>query len=247
MIRRAVKFANKSDAVIVPTASITPTLRKWGVKKEITPVPTGVIEKDFEGANGKIVREKYGIKDDETVLLVVTRLTAEKNMEFLFRSVIETLKENKKIKFLIAADGYLRAELETLVTKSGVGNQVIFAGSVSNEEKKNFYAASDIFVFASKSETQGMVISEAMYMKLPIVAVAATGVESLVVNNGNGLLVKESIEEFSKAILKIIEKKELRKTFSDASFRIAKSQFTSSVTSKKMLELYERLLLNYSK
>ena len=84
IIRKAVKFANLADAVIVPTDSIIPILRKWGVEnKNIIPIATGVLEEEFENADGNKIREKYNIKDDETVLLMVSRLTSEKNVEFV--------------------------------------------------------------------------------------------------------------------------------------------------------------------
>ena len=243
MIRKAVKFANRADAVIVPTASIAPIIKNWGVKNNnIIPIATGVETQQLENADGHMIRKKYSIKDDETVLFVISRFTAEKNMEFLFRSVIEVLKKNKKVKFMAAASGYLQPELEKTVAENGVETQVIFAGHISDDIKKNYFAVSDIFVFASKSETQGMVISEAMYMGLPIVAVNAPGVNSLVLNKANGFLVSEREDEFARAVEKLISDKELRQRFSEASRKIARENFTSDICAKKMLEVYSSLI-----
>lgn len=247
MIRKAVKFANAADAVIVPTNSIRPMIRKWGVKNDIVPIMTGIVEKEFEGAKGDLVRKKYNIQEDETLLLVVTRLTAEKNVDFLFRSIIPVLEKNKKAKFLVVADGYLMDKLRKYVSDKNISAQIIFAGFVPNDEKKNYYAASDIFVFASKSETQGMVISEAMYSGLPVVAVNATGSASLVLNNANGFLVKENEEEFGRAVEKLIDDKNLRHKFGAASKKIAWENFTSDISARRMLEVYENAIKNYSK
>lgn len=247
MIKHAVKYANRSDAVIVPTDSIIPIIRRWGVQnKNVFPVATGVNEEELKNADGNAIREKYGVKPDEILLIAITRLTREKNVEFLFRAAAKILKNNKKVKFLIGADGNLMADLKKYISGEGLDEQVIFAGFIPNDIKKNYFAAGDIFIFSSKSETQGMVTSEAMYMGLPIVAVSATGTSSLVLNNGNGFLVKEDEKEFADAVEKLINDRELRNRFSEASRKIASSQFTSSVCAQKMLKIYEDAIKNYN-
>jgi len=242
IIKKAVSFANRADAVIVPTDSIIPNLRTWGVtNKNIFPVATGVVEKDFAGADRNAIRKKYGIATDETVLLSTHRLTEEKNMEFLFRALLPVLKNNK-VKFLVAGDGYLAPRLKKFCSEAGIADKVFFCGVIARSEIKNYYAAADIFVHSSLSETQGMVMTEAMYCGLPIVAVKATGASSLVLNNGNGFLVPENEKDFTEAVLKLVNDIELRNNFSETSARIARLQFTSEVCAKKMVEVYENLL-----
>ena len=242
IIRQAVKFANKADALIVPTDSIIPILKKWGVvNKNITSIATGVLEEEFENSDKNKIREKYNIKNDETVLFMVSRLTEEKNVEFAFRSLKNILKKGG-IKFLIAGDGYLRVKLEEFCKKEGIVEKVIFCGEVERSEIKNYYAAADIFVYSSKSETQGMIITEAMYMGLPIVALSAPGVSSLVLNRGNGFLVSEKEIDFQAAVEKLIADRELRDKFSEVSARLAREKFTSGVCAEKMLEVYEECL-----
>ncbi|MFZ2192775.1 MAG: glycosyltransferase [Candidatus Moraniibacteriota bacterium] len=247
IIKKAVDFANKSDVVIVPTDSIIPILRKWGVKnKNIVPIASGVLEEEFVDSDRNKIREKYNIKDDEIVLLMVSRLTSEKNVEFVFRSVKNILKK-ENVKFLVVSDGYLMLKLKEFCAKENISEKVIFCGEVKREEIKNYFAAADIFVYGSKSETQGMIITEAMYMRLPIVALNATGINSLVLNKGNGFLVSENEQEFEDAVLKLINDKDLREKFSETSARIAKMKFTSSVCANRMLELYREAIANYKK
>ncbi|EKE15518.1 MAG: glycosyl transferase group 1 [uncultured bacterium] len=242
-IRNARKYANLADFVITPTDSVKEIIKKWGVANEsIVSIPTGIDEKQFEFADGKKIRNKYGIADDEILLVVITRFTNEKNMEFLFSSVIEVLKKNSKVKFLAGGDGNLTKNLKELVDRSSVAGQVIFAGFVSNEIKKDYFSAGDIFVYASKSETQGMVISEAMYSGLPVVAVRATGVEDLVMDGASGFLVSENEKEFASAVEKLASDKELRKRFSENAKKIAMENYVSSVCAKKMIEIYEKTI-----
>ena len=242
MVGKARKFANKADMVIVPTESMMPILEKWGIRTKMVPIATCVDEKQLSNAEGQIVRKKYGVREDEALLLVVTRLAPEKNIEFLFLAVCLILKKNPRVKFLVVAGGYLQLKLEKIVEQENLGRQVIFAGHVSNEEKKNYYAAADIFVFSSLSETQGMVITEAMYMGLPIVAVKAPGPESLVVNDQNGLLVENDAEKFATAVERLVDNRDLRLQMGQVSKKIAQEKYTDKICAAKMLEVYNSLL-----
>ncbi|KKQ59864.1 MAG: Glycosyl transferase group 1, partial [Parcubacteria group bacterium GW2011_GWC1_38_22] len=162
-ISNAVRFANKADYVIAPTPSVVEIIKKWGVKNSfIKDVPTGINEDVFLDADGQSIRKRYGISEDEILLILVSRFTSEKNVEFLLNSVILALKQNSKIKFLAGGDGNLLDSLKNLVEKEELADRIIFPGFIGNNIKKNYYAAGDMFVFASKSETQGMIISEAL-------------------------------------------------------------------------------------
>ena len=242
IIKKATAYANKADAVIAPTASIIPILKKWGVKKAIIPIATGIKKAEFCGAERAIIRKKYNIADDELVLFLVSRLTAEKNIEFVFRAVEKVLLDNKKVKFLVAGDGYLLPKLKKYCEVNQISESVIFTGLVSHAELKNYYSAADIFVYGSKSETQGIILLEAMYMHLPIVAVDSTGSSSLMLNKANGFLVRENEKEFADAVLKLIDDSELRKRFGEASGKIARENFTSEVCADKLLKVYGSLL-----
>ena len=239
VINNAVKYANKADTIIVPTESVIPIIKNWGVNNEnIKAIATGVVEEEFLNSDRKKIREKYSIKDDESLLLLVSRLTEEKNIGFLFDAAIEILKANKQAKLMLAGDGYLLPELKEKTKVENLEDRIIFAGIAPREELKNYYAAGDIFVYASKSETQGMIITEAMYMGLPIVAIKAPGIESLVKNDANGILTAESRGEFILAIKKLIENKDLREKMSLESARIAREKYTSKICADKMLEVY---------
>ena len=92
-----------------------------------------------------------------------------------------------------------------------------------------------------------MIITEAMYSGLPIVAIKATGIESLVENNINGILTSENKTEFISAVKKLIESKGLREQMSLESFRIVREKYTSKICAAEMLEVYNQTISNYSK
>jgi len=242
IIKKAVKFANEADMVITPTNSIIPILKKWGVRnKNITPIATGVLKKEFDNSDGDKIRKKYKIKKDDIVLITVSRLTPEKNVEFILQSVKDILKRDD-IKLMIVGGGYLTPELKYFCKQAKIKNEVIFCGEIERKEIKNYYASGDIFVYGSKSETQGMTVTEAMYMGLPIVAVKATGINNLVLNDSNGFLMRENKQAFAQAVEKLIADKNLRQKFGKTSQKNIQDQFTSEVCAQKMLAIYEKAI-----
>jgi len=256
-IRSAKNYANECDALIVPTPSVAEIIRRWGViNKNVSAVPTGVEEDQFASPNREIIRKKYGIKDDEVLLFIMTRLTKEKNIGFLADATLEILsdcarssearKKNHLVKFMICGDGNLKGELLKKVEEAGLQNKVIFVGIVPGDEKKDYYAAGDIFVYSSKSETQGMVLTEAMYSGLPIVAVRATGVKDIVEDGKTGFLVREDREEFGNAVQKLISDENLRKKFGEEAKRVARKKYTSKVCAETLLRVYDKVIANFS-
>jgi len=242
-INNAVKYANGADQVIVPTPSVKKIIQAWGVKNlNIVAIPTGIDEETFQNSDKEMIRNECGIAQGAIVVLLHSRLTEEKNILFVLRAMENVLKKNADVIFMISGQGNLAPRLKEEVTKKHIEQQVAFVEPLSREVLKNIYAAADLFVYGSKSETQGMVISEAMYAGLPIVAVAATGVKDLVMNHVTGLLVKENQEAFATAVQKLINDKTLRERFSQNAQKIAQEKYTSSVCAEKMLEVYSEVI-----
>jgi len=242
-IRNARIYANCCDMVVTPTPSVIEIIRNWGVtNKNVVAMPTGVEEGQFSDPNREAIRKKYNINDDEILLLLVSRLTAEKNTAFLVNSLSEILRKNNLVKFMICGDGDQKSRLAEIFAEKGVAGKVIFVGIVSDEIKKNYYAAGDIFVYASKSETQGMILTEAMYSGLPIVAVRATGVRDIVENGKTGFLVAEDKKEFQDAVQNLIDDAVLRKNFSEAAKKVANEKYTAKVCAENMIRLYKKIV-----
>lgn len=239
IIKKAVRYANNSDALIVPTQGVADKIKEWGVRKKINVIPTGVTEAQFENPDRKKIRDRHGIRDNEILLILISRLTEEKNVEFLLRAVIPVIKKYPSTKFILGGEGYLLEKLKNISRENNIADKVIFSGLVSKKEMKDYLAAGDIFVHASKSETQGMILSEAMYMGLSIVAVNATGANDLIENNINGLLVKDSPEEFSQGLESLINNSSLRESFGNNAKKIAREKYISKVCAGKMLRVYE--------
>ncbi len=243
-IKQAVRYANQTSKIIVPTPTVEKIIKKWGVRNNnIAVIPTGVNMELFQDANRKLIRDKYGIGENEILLLLVSRLTEEKNVLFLLSTVLRILNTNKKVKFLIVGDGYLKTEMKKNIADNNLLDQIFFAGLVAPKEMKNYYASADIFVYSSKSETQGMIITEAMASGLPIVAVQATGVCDLVVNNESGFLVRENKKEFINAVNKLIDSQKMRLTFGKKAKEISRQKYTAEICANQMLKIYKELII----
>jgi len=193
-------FSKKCECVFAPTPGMKEYLNKDCNVEEnkLRVLPTGLEENEYSPEKEKIrrIRREY-IKNGEFLFTSVSRISQEKNIDFLIDAV-ECLKKKTAIPFrlLMIGDGPERERFEKTVKERGL-NEIVFLGNVENADIKNYLAASDAFLFASKSETQGIVILEALAVKVPVIAVKATGVEDVVKNLENGILTSENVEEFS--------------------------------------------------
>jgi 1,2-diacylglycerol 3-alpha-glucosyltransferase len=169
-------YANLADAVIAPSQSMKDLLLQQGVYSPIKVIPTGIDVDRFAGGSRAELRAKLGLTDKDFVVGHLGRLTAEKNLEFLFESALRFLADNPDAHFVYAGDGPMRTEMATRLSGSPLRRRMHFLGEVKGDDVVAFYAAIDVFAFASKSETQGLVVAEALASGAPVVALDASGV-----------------------------------------------------------------------
>lgn len=189
------KVLSDVNAVIVPSEKIEEMLKGYGIEKEIYNIPSGINMDKYAPGKAEVrekIRASLGIKPEECILLYVGRLAKEKNVEELFGFLA---KLDPKQRMLLVGDGPYRQELEKIAETLGVREQLIFTGMVSPEQVSDYYAAGDIFVSASRSETQGLTYMEAMAAALPLLCRADDCLKDVVVSGTNGFLY-HSEEEF---------------------------------------------------
>ncbi len=243
IIKSAVNYADKVNQVIVPTNSVRKIIENWGVEnKNIVDMPTGIDRGMFSGFDGNKIRKKLKIFSDKKVILSISRLTNEKNVVFLLKEIIKVLKKNKNSVFVFGGEGYLLKELKKMVFNSGLKERIFFPGIIKKDDIKNYFAMADIFVYASKSETQGMIISEAMYMGLPIVAIKALGIKDLIENKKDGILVSEHKNVFFKAVNELLSNNEKRVILGKNAKNTAETKYTSEVCGSKLIDMYKKTI-----
>lgn len=234
-------FCNICDLVVAPSTDLKKTLISRGVKTGVEVIPTGVDLASYEKAEGRWLRKEFGIGEDKKVLVHIGRLAKEKNLTFLFRSVAEAMKSDKDLLFFIAGQGDQENELRELTDRLGIRERVIFHGKMEPRELRNAYAGGDLFVFSSKTETQGLVVLESMAAGTPVVAVDASGVRDIIEDGVHGYLTGEDPREFSEKILTLIHSQEKRVAFAKASLKKAET-FAASKMADKVIHGYSRLL-----
>jgi 1,2-diacylglycerol 3-alpha-glucosyltransferase len=204
IIRHATAFCNLCDLVIAPTEGIRSLLRKRGVEGWIEVLPSGVELSPYDEATPDLARERLGIAKEDTLLLHVGRLAKEKNLHFLVGAVLKAMSKLDKAQFVIAGQGEEEEALRVLAGESGISqDRIHFVGMMAGKELVDLYVAADLFVFSSCSETQGMVLVEAMAGATPVIALDADAIRDLVVDGSNGRLLPGacSEEDFAAAIV----------------------------------------------
>ena len=203
-------FSNHCDLVLAPSAGMRQILRQYGVTARMEVLPTGLADDFFVenevDDNKKVqkIREKYK-KGKKYLFVTVSRLEKEKNYGFLLRGIADIRHRiGDNFQVIILGDGRQKSELKVRASILGIQDVVTFVGSVPNEEVKDYLSASDVFLFASKSETQGIVLAEAMAAGCPVAAVHAVGADDIVKSGVNGYLTDEDEEIWAEAVLRIV-------------------------------------------
>ena len=235
-------YANLCDGVIAPSESIARLIKGRGVETPIRVIPTGVDVKGFGSGDGAAFRAANKISPGTFVVGHLGRLAPEKNLSYLCRAVGQFLKKEPKAVFLLVGGGSAEKEIRAIFKKQKLLNRVVMPGKKSGEDLFDAYAAMDVFAFSSFSETQGMVIAEAMAAGLPVVALNASGVREVVRDGKNGFLLdaKAGEEEFAACLSKIKTEAKFRKELEAGARRTAKN-FSKEQSAKKALEFYEEI------
>lgn len=239
------RFANRCDAVIAPGFSTEEYLRRLGVQPIIATIPTGINILEYSHCSPDEVRNfrrRYAC-DHENLLISVCRLAREKNVDFMIDG-LSRVRERTSVPFrcIMVGDGPERSRLEGRVTEMGMTDSIFFTGAVEPSEMVKAYLASELFVFASKTETQGMVLLEAMAGGCPVVAVNSSGVHDVIEDGFNGLKVTENIESWSDSIILLLENRELIDTLSGNSIDFA-GKYSGDRIAERVLRFYRRTLL----
>ncbi len=182
-------YANLATQVVVPSESVRTILLERGVRTPIEVVPTGVDWQKFSKGNRAVIRKRLGIPLDALIIGYVGRLAIEKNLEFLGFSVADYLKKNTHAHFVVGGDGPLKDTIKKFFDDEGLEKRFHWAGVLKGQDLVDCYHAMSIFAFASLSETQGIVLLEAMAAGVPVVAVDAPGVREVVKDGYNGRLI----------------------------------------------------------
>lgn len=172
---------NALDAVVVPSTAMAETLRGYGVTAPLRVLPTGLPATQFIRGNGAVFREQFGIGRERQVALFVGRAAHEKNIGFLLQAVAMARRQRPALMLVIAGEGPALGALKQQAVDLGISDHVRFVGYLARDSGlRDCYAAADLFTFASLTETQGLVLLEAMAIGLPVLAIPALGAADII-------------------------------------------------------------------
>lgn len=237
-------YYNRCAGVIVPSRVAEDSLRKYGVTAPITVVPTGVpipAPECVDEAARRLARDRWNIPHDVPLLLYVGRIAREKNPELVMCAFSLVADEFRDARLLVVGGGPYLDECRERAGHLRNGDRILFAGPTPHEELTPVYAAADLFVFGSSTETQGLVIAEARAAGTPSVVVTGGGASETVRNGEDGLVVEPELGPFAEAMRSLLGDRATLARFSEACRRNA-LQFTPGAMAERVLGVYERAL-----
>ena len=182
LARRAARGqCNALDGIVVPSQAMADTLRDYGVTTPLHVIPTGLPESQFIRGDGQRFRTAHGIGVERKVALYVGRAAFEKNIGFLLEVVDLSRQQRPDLLLVIAGEGPALEHLQRQAKQRQLDEHVRFVGYLPRETGlRDCYAAADVFTFASRTETQGLVLLEALAVGLPVLALPALGAAEIV-------------------------------------------------------------------
>ena len=195
-------YIRKCDMVFAPTYSAQSYLEELGSGTRLAILPTGLSKECFEPDDEAAANIRDSMLGDRQHLFCTTaRLAKEKNLDFLFRALARhKIKRGANFRLAIVGEGPYKKQLQKLAEELNLLEEIIFVGKVPNDQIKNYCKAADLFLFTSLSETQGIVLLEAMAAATPVLAVNASGVRDIIINGINGYMTSMSETEYESRL-----------------------------------------------
>lgn len=234
------------EELIVPTKKTYDLFKeKYKVKRDVHIIPSGIDVTRFYKENINLLtisslRRELNIKKDDFIILYLGRIAKEKSIDFLINNLKEIRKKVPKARMIIVGDGPDVNDLVMLAHKNKLDNHVTFTGKVPWSEVPKYYQLADVFVTASKTETQGLTVIEAMAAEKPVVAIKDESFELVMIDKQDGLFF-ETDKEYQDLIIKLYKDKAFGKMIAKQA-RITANAYNPEVYAKRVLEVYESVI-----
>ena len=233
---------NALDAVIVPSSAMRKRLRDYGVTRPLHVLPTGLPDSAFMPGDGAGFRARQGIAPERPVVLFVGRVAHEKNIGFLLEALAFARRALPQLLFLITGEGPARADLERQAAQLGVNDNVRFLGYMDRRrELPSAYAAADAFVFASRTETQGLVLLEAMAQGCPVVGLSLMGTADILEAQRGCRIAPDDPAGFARVLLDLLNDPDACVRLGDAARTYAR-EWSDQALAGRLAELYGSLV-----
>jgi len=233
---------NQVDALVVPSRAMLSALTSYGVRSPMTIVPTGLSFGEFAGGDGASFRRAHGIPDERPLLVHVGRVAFEKNIDFLLRSLDFVRLRHPDVLLLVVGEGPALSHLKSITHKMRLDANVQFIGYLDRATTLlDCYRAGDVFVFSSRTETQGLVLLEAMALGVPVVAIAEMGAMDILEAGQGALIAPPEKREFADAVCRLIDSPSLRRQLAGEGLRHA-ARWDAASQAQRLADFYADVL-----
>ncbi len=242
-LARAFTRSQCSDvqALVAPSQPLRQVLRDYGVETPVHVIPTGLPADRFQPGNAPRFRALAQLPAHRPLVTYVGRVAHEKNIDFLVRVFARVRQSVPEAMLIIAGEGPAREALRKLVEQLGLTEDVRFVGYLDrNTALLDCYAAASVFVFASRTETQGLVLLEALAQGCAVVSTAHLGTKSILAPACGALIAEEREPPFAAAVVQVLRDADLRSTLSDQAGTYARGWSSASMAAR-LAELYRAL------
>jgi 1,2-diacylglycerol 3-alpha-glucosyltransferase len=233
--------ATQVDLLVVPSMAMQERLGEYGVTTRIRVLPTGLAEEDFAKGDVQAFKCKTGLDSGRPLVLHVGRIAHEKNIDFLVDVVDKVRRILPDVLMIVAGAGPALEHVRRLVERRRLGENVRFLGYLSREgDLQACYEAGDVFVFSSRTETQGLVLLEAMAAGTPVVSTAVMGTRDILGAGRGALVAKDDVNDFSAKVVRLLQDEALRARLSMEAAAYAR-EWTAPRFAADLAEVYESL------
>ncbi|HXT51377.1 MAG TPA: glycosyltransferase [Thermoanaerobaculia bacterium] len=240
--RASRRQCHQAAAAVVPSAAFHEVLRGYGVRTPLEVLPTGLPESAFVEGDGAAFRRRHGIPLERPMILNVGRMAHEKNLPFLLEVAAAVRQRRPDLLLVMAGDGPALPSLKRRAAELGIAEAVRWVGYLDRErELLDCYRAADVFVFASRTETQGLVLLEAMAQGVPIVSTAVLGTRDVLAAGQGCLTSSEQVHPFAVRVVQLLDDQRLRAAMGDAGRAHARECWSAAACARRLAALYSEV------
>ena len=235
------KQCNAVDQIIVPSTAMRAVLEDYGVAQPIKIIPTGIDLEKFKGCNGGRFKQQHHIDDQRPTLVHIGRVAHEKNIGFLFNMLVVLRKHIPNVLLIVAGEGPALPALKKQASTLALEENILFVGYLDRSSTLlDCYCAGDAFIFASRTETQGLVLLEAMALGVPVVSTAVMGTIDILEPGKGALIAVEEPVPFAETVQRLLENNFLRERLHKEALQYVQ-QWTAPVMAERLQNLYQKL------
>lgn len=239
--RVTVSQCESVDALVVPSQAMQSALAAYGVRSPMHIIPTGIELAGFRGGDGAAFRKRLGLSPQQPVVVHVGRIAHEKNIDFLLRMLVHLRQSVPDVAMIVAGEGPALEHCRRLVVSLGIADHVRFVGYLSRDaELLDCYRAGDVFVFSSRTETQGLVLIEAMALGVPVVSTAHMGTRDVLAPERGAVIAPDDEAAFASMVSHVLKHPEHRHRLAEEA-RLYASTWSAAALADRLAQLYAQL------